>query len=168
MTVRSIDVRDLLGHPGASTVERIDEPIEGLHTELADLPSDAPVEADLLLENVVEGILVSGTIQAGLRLRCARCLREFQRSVDVAVRELFTREPDPDSDDYLLDVEGELDPEPMVRDAVGLELPFAPLCRPDCKGICERCGGDRNLGECTCAERVDPRWGPLQGLTFEE
>jgi uncharacterized protein len=52
----------------------------------------------------------------------------------------------------------------MVRDAVGLELPFSPLCTPDCLGLCERCGGDRNLGECSCAPQVDHRWAPLEGL----
>jgi uncharacterized protein len=53
----------------------------------------------------------------------------------------------------------------MVRDAIGLQLPFAPLCRPDCAGLCERCGGDRNLGECSCEEQIDARWAPLQGFS---
>jgi uncharacterized protein len=50
----------------------------------------------------------------------------------------------------------------MVRDAVLLDVPFAPLCRPECLGLCERCGGDRNLGECSCVETVDPRWADLE------
>lgn len=166
--MREIDVRDLLAHPGSSTRGRIDEPLEGLHTELADLPADAPVQADLLLEGVIEGILVTGTLRAQLSLRCARCLKPFERRVDVPLREMFSARPEDDSDDYPLAPEGALDPEPMVRDALGVAMPFAPLCRPDCGGICERCGGDRNLGECSCADRVDPRWEPLQGFTFDD
>jgi DUF177 domain-containing protein len=166
--MRAIDVRELLAHPGSSATERIDEPVEALHTELADLEPDAPVEGHLRLENLVQGILVSGTISAQLSLRCARCLRPFETRVDVSVREMFTVRPDPDSDDYELAPEGELDPEPMVRDAVGLAMPFAPLCRPQCAGICERCGGDRNRGECSCTERTDPRWEPLRGLTLDD
>jgi DUF177 domain-containing protein len=162
--MRTIDVRDLLARPGAATAERIEEPIEGLRNELVEVPSDAPVAGELVLEHISEGIFVTGTIRAPLTLRCARCLKEFAHPVEVRVEELYTTQPAPDSDDYLLDPEGELDPEPMVRDAVGLALPFAPLCRPDCKGLCERCGGDRNLGECNCTEPIDPRWAPLEGL----
>ena len=55
-----------------------------------------------------------------------------------------------------------LDPEPLVRDAIALELPFAPLCSPTCRGLCPRCGGDRNLGECSCTEAIDPRWAALE------
>jgi uncharacterized protein len=160
--MRAIDVRDLLAHPGAAARERIDEAIEGLHTELVDVPPESPVEGDLLLENVVEGVLVSGTVRATMRLRCARCLREFRRSLVVDVHELFSHDPDPNGVDYQLTTDGELDPEPMVRDALGLAIPFAPLCRPDCLGLCERCGGDRNAGECSCEEPVDPRWAPLR------
>jgi uncharacterized protein len=52
----------------------------------------------------------------------------------------------------------------MVRDAVVLEMPFSPLCRPDCLGLCEVCGGDRNLGECPGHETTDPRWAALEVL----
>jgi DUF177 domain-containing protein len=159
---RAIDVRELLSHPGASATERIDEPLEGLHTEVAHVPAEAPVRGELLLENVVEGVLVSGTLAAAMMLRCARCLKDYSEPVEIEVRELFCRQPDPEGDEYEIAAQGELDPEPMVRDAVGLAMPFAPLCRPDCKGLCERCGGDRNVGECSCVEPADPRWSSLQ------
>ena len=163
--MRAIDIRELLARPGGAAKERIEEPIEGLHTELADVPADAPVEGELLLENVVEGVLVSGTLNATMTLRCARCLKDYTRRVEVDVHELFSQQPDPDGDEYEIAPEGSLDPEPMVRDAIGLQLPFAPLCRPDCAGLCERCGGDRNLGECSCEEEIDARWAPLQGFS---
>jgi DUF177 domain-containing protein len=47
---------------------------------------------------------------------------------------------------------------------VVLSMPFSPLCRLDCLGLCPRCGGDRNLAECMCGPEVDPRWAPLAGL----
>ena len=155
--MRAIDVRDLLAHPGASTAERLEEPVDGLGNELVEVPEDAPVAGELLLEHVVEGIFVSGPLRGPLTLTCARCLKEF----DAAVRgrragAVTWLSPTADSDDYALDPEGELDPEPIVRDAVVLALPFSPLCRPDCMGLCERCGGNRNLGECSCTEPIDP------------
>lgn len=163
--MRAIDIRELLARPGGAAKERIAEPIEGLHTELADVPADAPVEGELLLENVVEGVFVSGTLSATMTLRCARCLNDYTRRVEVDVHELYSQQPDPDGDEYEIAPEGALDPEPMVRDAIGLQLPFAPLCRPDCAGLCERCGGDRNIGECSCEQEIDACWAPLQGFS---
>ena len=163
--MRAIDVRDLLGHPGSADTVLVDEPLGGLHMELADVPADSAIRGDLLLESVVEGILVTGSLSGEMTLRCARCLVEFAQGFDVEVSELFGRQPAEADDGYALSPGGQLDPEQMVRDAVLLEMPFSPLCRSDCKGLCERCGGDRNLGECTCTEPpADPRWAGLERL----
>jgi uncharacterized protein len=141
----------------------LEEPVAGLRTELVDVPEDAPIAGDLLLESVVDGIYVSGSVGGRFQMRCARCLKPFERDFDVEMTELVAHEPGPE-DDYALAEDLTLDPEPMVRDAVGLEMPFAPLCRPDCLGLCEICGGDRNLGECPGHERADPRWAALDAL----
>jgi uncharacterized protein len=152
-----------MDHPGASRRTRIAEPVAGLATELAEIPGGADVTGDVLLESVAEGILVSGTLSAPARLSCARCLVAFDGRAEAQVRELFV--PRPGDDEYLLPESGELDPEPMVRDALLPALPFAPLCRPDCLGLCPRCGGNRNLDECACLEaEADPRWAALEGL----
>lgn len=166
-----LDVRDLIGHPGASRSVRVEWPIEGLGTELAEVRDDVAASVDLLLEALVEGILVSGTLRGLFGLRCARCLVEFERPFTVEVYEMFVPEPDEDTDDYPLDTaRGELALDQMVRDALGVELPFSPLCRPDCQGLCPVCGGDRNLGECPGHAEVDPRWAALERLvpTLEE
>jgi uncharacterized protein len=162
--IEPIDVADLLGHPGASRRHRAAWTLDGLGTELARVRDDVPVEADLLLESVVEGILVSGSIEATLALRCARCLTGFEQACSVEVHEMFVVAPEADTDDYALDPEGLLDGDQMVRDAIGLELPFSPLCRPDCQGLCPVCGGDRNLDECPGHVEVDPRWAALEQL----
>ena len=65
---------------------------------------------------------------------------------------------------YVLDPDGELEIGQMLRDVIGVELPFSPLCRPDCQGLCPVCGGDRNLGECPGHTEVDPRWAALEQL----
>jgi len=162
--MRSIDVRDLLQNPGSARTVRLHEAVPDLRTELAGVPEDEPIEGALTLESVVEGIYVTGSVAGRVSYRCARCLKDFDGGFDVQMNELFVREPTPD-DDYALEPDLTLDPEPMVRDAVVLEMPFSPLCRPDCLGLCERCGGDRNLGECSCTEPIDPRWSALEGLT---
>jgi DUF177 domain-containing protein len=164
--MRAIDVRDLLEQPGASRAVHVAERVPGLHTELVDVPEEAALEGDLVLESVVEGIYVRGRVAGTMRMRCARCLKEFNVPFDVAMDELYAREPGPD-EDYVLDPDLTLDPEPMVRDAVVLEMPFSPLHAPDCKGLCPICGGDRNLGECPGHEETDPRWAALALLELD-
>ncbi len=166
--IGAIDVRDLVGRSGATKSEQVSGTIDDLATELAGLSEDTPVTGELILESLAEGILASGRLQGSLSLRCARCLKAFEQGFTVELRELFVAFPHEDSDEYPLDPEGYLDPDQMLRDAIGVELPFAPVCRPDCRGLCARCGGDLNLGECTCTEAdIDPRWDGLEALLEE-
>jgi uncharacterized protein len=161
--MRAIDVRDLLEHPGSHRTVHVDEPVPGLRTELAGVPDDAPIAGDLTLESVTGGIFVRGSFGGRFEMRCARCLKGFERRFAVEVAEVVARAPGPE-DDYGLTPDLSLDPEPLVRDAVVLEMPFSPLCRPDCRGLCDVCGGDRNLGECPGHPARDPVWAPLEGL----
>ena len=163
-----IDVRDLVGQPGSSRTVRVEEAIGGLATQLATVPEERPVGADLLLESVVDGVLVTGPVSGTMTLSCARCLKSFERAFTLEVQELFASDVIGGEEGYPLGGEGRLDLEPMIRDAVVLAMPFAPLCRPDCLGLCPRCGGDRNLGECACPPEVDPRWAPLLDLHLDQ
>ena len=162
----AVDVRDLVGHPGSSRLLHVAEPVPGLVTDMARVAAERSVAAALLLESVVEGILASGPLEGTMTLTCARCLKTFEEAFRVDVHELFAAGARPEDDEYPL-VEGTIDLEPMIRDAVVPTMPFAPLCRPDCLGLCPRCGGDRNLGECRCPPEADARWTPLLGLDLE-
>jgi uncharacterized protein len=158
-----VDVRDLLAEPGASRRLTLDQRFTDLRTELATVSPESPVRMEILLESVVEGILASGPLSGRMAYRCARCLRDFTDGFHVEVRELFAHGVTADDDEYPIR-EGHIDLEPMVRDAVLLSVPFSPLCRVDCAGLCPRCGGDRNIGECKCGPEVDPRWSVLDRL----
>ena len=103
MSLAEIDVRDLLGHPGASREHRVRGTLDELGSELAHVREDEPVEADLLLESVVEGVLASGEVSGTLSLRCARCLKEFEGPFSVRVSELFVDRPAEDEDEYSLE-----------------------------------------------------------------
>jgi uncharacterized protein len=93
---------------------------------------------------------------------------DFTAPLDVAVNEMFVIDPDPEGDDYTVEAEGALQLEQMVRDTVGVELPFSPLHSVDCKGLCPVCGGDRNLGECPGDHpQVDTRWSALDRVLDE-
>jgi uncharacterized protein len=172
MPLATIDVHDLLGHPGASLRHDVLGTIEGLSTELVAVPDQAPLGGSLLLESVVEGILVSGSITGTWMVRCARCLTERSQPFTVEVSELFASDVPDDADrdegdDRYPLADDALDLDQLVRDTVGVEMPFAPLCQPECRGLCEICGGNRNLNECPGHETVDPRFAVLADLLPE-
>jgi DUF177 domain-containing protein len=168
MTLARIDVHGLIGHPGASRRSDVLGTIEGLATELVAVPDEAPLGGSLLLESLLEGILVTGAITGVWTVRCARCLTERSQPFSVEVSELFvppgTVDPDDEGDERYELVDETIDLDQLVRDVVGIEMPFAPLCRPDCKGLCPICGGNRNDGECPGHETVDPRFAVLADL----
>ena len=61
-------------------------------------------------------------------------------------------------DDDLVDLE------PALRDTVVPALPFQPLCRPDCPGLCSECGARLADDPDHSHETLDPRWNALSGL----
>ena len=158
-----ISVVQILGRPGASRDIRISRPLEGVETVLASV-AETPLEARLRAESVVEGILVSGSVDAATRLQCARCLRAFSSEVSLEVCELFAEGQPIEEDAYAVDGEV-IDLEPMLRDALTLALPLRPLCSEGCAGLCGSCGRDLNEGPCDCSdEELDPRWAGLSDL----
>lgn len=126
------------------------------------VPEGTAVEADVVLESVVGGVAVVGTVRAPWIGTCRRCLEPAGGTLQVAVREHFTEDGDGEETYPLHD--GEVDLEPMVRDAVLLELPQAPLCRSECLGLCPTCGVNRNEELCQCETQRDERWAALDVL----
>lgn len=132
-----------------------------------------PVELDLHLDSVVDGILVRGVLGFHLELACARCLEPQQVERRVTVAELFldpakrVEEVDEDEPGYeLIDDATAIDLSTMVRDALILDLPMRTLCDEDCLGLCQTCGADRNRTDCghEHGTGIDPRWAPLADL----
>jgi uncharacterized protein len=94
-------------------------------------------------------------------------MRPVSGRVKLGVNELFESDPI-EGETYQLEHDT-IDLEPLARDAIGLELPLAPLCRPDCAGLCGQCGADRNEIACDCVmDDTDPRWDALAGLRFAD
>ena len=160
-----ISVAEILGQPGHLRDFQLDLPLRGVGTALAHL-EERPLHAELRAESVVEGILITGEVEGQTTLECARCLKRFHSSIGLDVCELFLAPGHEPEDKESYRVSGmEVDLEPMLRDAVTLDLPLHPLCKDDCKGICARCGRELNLGACDCVEdTTDPRWAGLDAL----
>jgi uncharacterized protein len=168
-----LDVRELGRRPGSMRPVRTTVPAPAdLGVEMARVPPGSPLELDLRLESVVEGVLVSGTVDAQVAAECARCLTPVTDEVTADVQELFAYEAstteETTEEDEVSHLVGDLiDLEPVVRDAVVLALPLAPLCREDCRGLCPDCGValDDLPDDHAHQAPVDPRWAALANLS---
>lgn len=164
-----IDTRTLGRRPGTMRTLRIAVPLDGpMGLDVVAVPAGAEIDLDLRLESVAEGVLVSGTAAATAVGQCARCLIEVTEPVVAGIRELFAY---PDSataatteeDEVPLLVDDRIDLEQVVRDEIVTALPMAPLCRPDCRGLCIECGGRfDDLEPDHSHEILDPRWAALR------
>jgi uncharacterized protein len=137
--------------------------MSGLAVGSTFVPEDEPIVVELELESVSNGVMVVGTIGAPWEGECRRCLDPVRGTVELAVQELFSTEGDPD-EVYRLD-DDEIDLRPMVRDAVVLNLPQAPLCREECLGP------DPDRYPATVeddSKPVDRRWAALSELRFND
>ncbi|WP_045879222.1 YceD family protein [Pseudofrankia sp. DC12] len=167
-----LDIRELGRRPGAMRPVRVQVPAaEDMGTPMLWVPAGGPVDLDLRVESVLEGVLVSGTASADLVGECARCLDEVRDGVTVELRELFyypdrAEEIDDDEEDVLVVVDDHLDLAPVVRDALVLDLPLSPLCDPDCEGLCVDCGARlADVEPNHSHDSADPRWAALSALT---
>jgi uncharacterized protein len=151
-------------------VTRVADAPEDLGIDVIGVPPGSPIEFDLRLESVVEGVLVTGTAKVQLQGNCGRCLEPISSSEVVDLQELFCYPGKELDDDEASRVEGDLiDLEPVLRDAVVLDLPFTPLCRPDCAGLCPLCGANLNQQpDHGHDEAIDPRWASLTGWADPE
>jgi uncharacterized protein len=161
-----VPITALRRHPGSRREEHRAGPVGELNVAGSVIPAGVWVEAEAVLDSVVGGIEVAADIRAPWAGECRRCLMPIQGQLACEVRELFRPQSPGDSDEDTYPLEGDhLDLLPMVRDAVMLELPLAPLCRADCRGLCPTCGADLNAGDCGCPPPVqDGRWGALDVL----
>jgi len=141
----------------------------GLGVEVLGVPADAEIDLDVRLEAVLEGVLVSGEASAPLVGECVRCLDRIESTVAVDFQELFAYEDGDVTDEEAFQLEGDLlDLEPVLRDAVVLELPLTPVCREDCPGLCSECGARLAEDPGHAHEVADPRWAALQGMFADE
>jgi uncharacterized protein len=142
-----------------------------LGSEVIGIPEVSDLELNLRLESVVEGVLVSGEVTAKTTGMCSRCLTDIAQDLTVDFQELYEYADDDNSsseDEDLLQLEGDLlNLEPVVRDALVLALPLAPLCDDECLGLCPECGIELNKEPNHEHEIVDSRWQALQGLLTE-
>jgi uncharacterized protein len=159
-----VPVSNMMKRPGASRAVEVEGVLADVRGPGAEIAADRPIVVDATLERVSEGIVVRGTVGAHWEAACSRCLVPVGGDLALQVGELYERRP-LEGETYLLSDDDVIDLEPLIRDALLLELPSVPLCRTDCAGLCPTCGVDHNLASCECSDREpDPRWDALRSL----
>ena len=136
--------------------------------EILDLPPNAPVRVegpiryDFTVEHLGGELIVRGRLAARAVYACARCNRPCTTEVEdpgFACSYDLQEGPVPWAE------KGEsVDLTPDIREATILTLPAYPVCRPECLGLCPRCGADLNKGRCNCKPVQDFRWDILDKL----
>ena len=133
------------------------------------------VTLDLLVSKGGGDYRLSGRIDGELELDCGRCLEPFRLDAGVDVDLLYLPASENRGDGEVRIEEEDLstafyrdeqiDLRHLVQEQFQLALPMKPLCRPDCRGLCVVCGGNRNTAPCGCvAEWEDPRLAGLKQL----
>lgn len=160
----SLNVRDLVHRPGEMREREFEVPApEQLGAGAAVVTEGTPLELEVRLEGLHDGILVTAEVETVATGECVRCLDPVSVPVEVEFQELFAYSPDEALDFAVRD--DHVDLEPVVRDAVVLALPFQPVCRPDCPGLDPETGEKRvDQPEQPSREVIDPRWAALEGF----
>ncbi len=143
-----------------------------------DLRLASPVEGSVRIGRTNRGLLVTGRLRTSLEEQCSRCLRDIEVPLDVSLEEevlpsidLATGLPLDDTAEPeipRLTDHHELDLEPLVREAIQLAEPIAPLCREDCPGLCPVCGEELASGVHDHDEvPIDPRLEALRAFRVD-
>lgn len=158
-----LDLSEVLSTPGARLSfsrtldgERLLAPwIEGFESE---------PEGSGEVVNTAGALWVKGFVNAEMNCRCDRCGREFKRGKRVEVSVPVVDAEDTDEAEAFCLEGDKLDIDDLLETVFILDTELQGLCRPDCKGLCPRCGKDLNEGPCDCGKEVDPRLAVLEQL----
>ncbi|PID56650.1 hypothetical protein CSB45_10480 [candidate division KSB3 bacterium] len=149
-----------------------------LPKEFATLIGAAHLEA--CIRKLEEEVTLEARLIAEVEMSCSRCLKAHRQHVDECFKLIFLPEPQEqkaadelelrETDLYVEFYRDKIiDLEDIVREQLLLMLPFKPLCREECLGLCSSCGQDLNEGTCACPkDRIDPRFAVLKKLSGQK
>ena len=127
-----------------------------------------PVSAEGTVRNTAGVLVLEAVISTNLHAVCDRCAAPFERRVSWPVHAVLTRslerEDEADEWTFLLQEGDKADLDEILTTAFVLNMDSKLLCRPDCKGICPRCGKNLNEGACSCRREIDTRLAVLGQL----
>ena len=161
-----LDLHEIINSPGASV--SFSESVD-----LSDLqfgtcyPVTEPVLASGTVRNTADVLVMKGAITTCIHGVCDRCAAEYTQDVEIPVDVVLVDElsNEENEDEWVFPlVADSADLEEIVRTVFVLNMDSKLLCKPDCKGLCCRCGKNLNDGPCGCQKELDPRFAALRQL----
>jgi uncharacterized protein len=137
-----VDVGDLVGNPGAVRGVSGEHPVS---LRVGDVTVKGQMRVDAEVRGIVDGVIAEFIARAPAHFVCVRCLTEWTGEVIAEGTQHFAKTPDEDG--YAIEA-GQIDLGGPSTDELGLNIPSAPLCQPDCRGLCPICGTDLNVDPC--------------------
>jgi len=143
-----------------------------------DFDFESPLQSEVNIKKAGQSVLITGKVQTTLRLHCVRCLKEFFYPLSsIFELTLHPLKEAPSEEEVELGSEemessffegGEIHLSEVACEQIFLEIPYQPICREDCKGLCSMCGKDLNLSSCECVkEGFSSDFSVLQKLKLD-
>ncbi|MCM8778598.1 MAG: DUF177 domain-containing protein [Candidatus Omnitrophica bacterium] len=123
-----------------------------LDLERFDVKVNRPFNVNYHILKEGEEVFVRAEVKVCLEIICARCLDKAEFIIEKDYNFTYRVKP--------TDI---LDTTEDIRQEIILDYPLKPLCKPDCLGLCPKCGGNLNRGECRC--NLNQNWGGENGVT---
>ena len=139
---------------------------EQLGEGMAKVLVGTPMTFGVRLDGLHDGVLVWGNVETTAHAECVRCLDDVKIPLQVDFQEVFAYSPTEELEFSVHD--NHVDCEPLVRDAVVLELPFQPLCDEDCLGLDPETGDKLMEPRSNDLPYIDPRWAALEALASDD
>ena len=130
---------------------------------------ESPITARGTVKNRAGVLVLEAVIEASLICECARCLRKFQKHIELHAKAILADDPQDEGDPDIFPLNGDyIDVDEVILTAFVLNMEQKMLCSEDCKGLCEKCGKNLNDGPCDCKAEKDPRLAMLAQLLENE
>lgn len=127
--------------------------------------SRSPLNVQIDAVNTGKTLLVSGKAETVLTVSCSLCLKEFPYNLEFNFEDEWIPleyVSEGQDDAALIFEKDEFSLDDRITELLLLHLPMKFTCSPDCKGLCPKCGADRNLKDCSCSnDEIDPRFEVL-------
>ncbi|MDP2182589.1 MAG: DUF177 domain-containing protein [Actinomycetota bacterium] len=163
-----IDVTEIREELGAHVSVQRSVDLGALAVGQIEFAPMGPAAVDVSILNTGNGLVAQGRINATVRTECVRCLELFDLDVEVAVEMFYADREEAQLLNEDVDWEpiesGSIDLASAIEAAVTVDLPFAPLCADDCRGICPTCGNNLNETTCLCASPETSPPSPFSAL----
>ncbi len=161
-----VDVSDILKSTGFE--KRVKKTVKSAPFQYyqEELSFAEPLNVDMLIRNVGDGLFAEGSIEGKIWLKCDRCLTSYCAPFCFKIEQSFhTREQYKGEQDSQRIVKNQIDLSPLINEELHLWLSLKRLCKDDCRGLCAKCGKNLNEGSCSCQEdEIDPRLRPLRNF----